>query len=219
MKTAIRSLLLTAALCVTSHAAFATQVYFDDFSSNKGWTLGPKWQIGATSVSPAGQGQDPALDHSATSDNGVLGAGLGTNIGAPDGLHGLYYATSPVYNLSNVDGVHLSFARWLNSDYSPYMTSRIEVYDGSNWQQIYNNGGTGVFDQAWVMQDYNVSAYADHNALFAVRFSYDVTSSGVFTIGGWNVDDLGLSGTVPEPGSLALLALGAAGLLLSRRRA
>jgi hypothetical protein len=204
----------------TSHAALATQIYADDFSTNKGWTLGTKWQIGATAASPSGVGSgDPVLDHTATSDNGVLGAALGGNIGAPDGLHGFYYATSPTYNLGGVTAVQLSFARWLNSDYSPYMTSRVEVFDGKTWQLIYNNGSTGIFDNAWVMQNFNVAAFADNNAKFAVRFSYDVTSSGVYTTGGWNVDDLTLSGDVPEPGSVLLLALGLAGLAVLRRKA
>jgi hypothetical protein len=220
MKNTLRTVLLSAAMMFTSHAALATQIYFDDFSANKGWTLGTNWQIGATKVSPVGQGSgDPALDHTATTtDNGVLGALLGGNIGAPDGLHSFYYATSPTYNLSGDTAVHLTFARWLNSDYSPYMTSVLEVFDGKSWQSIYNNGSNGVYDNAWMMQDFDVSKYADNNAAFAVRFSYDVTSGGVYTIGGWNVDDLALSGNVPEPGSILLLTLGLAGVAVIRRR-
>jgi hypothetical protein len=79
-----------------------------------------------------------------------------------------------------------------------------------------------VTDSAWNLQSYDVSAYADNNSKFAVRFSYDVTASGVYTISGWNVDDLTVSGNkVPEPASLALvgLALAGAGAASRRRRA
>lgn len=213
------------ALLAGSTAAMAVPVtvYSDDFSSNQGWTLGTNWQIGSTSVSPAAVGNgDPALDHTDTSDNGVLGALLGGNIGGPDGLHGYYYATSKVYNLSGVTNVNLSYYRWLNSDYDPFMTSQAEVFNGSAWQVIYTNcciGGSGyVNDNNWNLQSFDASSYADNNANFQVRFSYDVTSGGVYTIGGWNVDDLAITGNVPEPGSLALLGLGLAGLAYSRKR-
>jgi hypothetical protein len=217
----------SAALVLSATPAAAAVVAFDDFSSNQGWTLGTNWQIGPTSVSPPGTGNpDPAFDKTPTADNGVLGALLGGNIGAPEGQHGFYYATSKFYDLTGVTGSSLSFWRWLNSDYDPFMTSQVEVFNGSTWNVIYTNccvGGNGlVTDSAWNLQSYDVSAYADNNSKFAVRFSYDVTASGVYTISGWNVDDLTVSGNkVPEPASLALvgLALAGAGAASRRRRA
>ena len=224
----LSSLAFTGALMLGASAASASVIVFDDFSSNTGWTLGTKWQIGSTSVSPFATGNpDPAEDHTGTADNGVLGALLGGNIGAPDGLHDFYYATSPTYNLANVTGVNLSFWRWLNSDYDDFMTSQVEVFDGAAWQVIYTNcciGSDGyVDDSAWNLQSFNVAAHADNNASFSVRFSYDVTDlvtgDGVFTISGWNVDDLEITGTqIPEPGTLALVGLGLLALTRRARR-
>lgn len=219
----VRTTLFAATLAV-SGAASAAVLYSDDFSSNIGWTLGTNWQIGATSVSPPGTGNpDPALDHTATADNGVLGALLGGNIGSPEGLHSFYYATSPVYDLSGATGVNFSFYRWLNSDYDPYMTSQVEVFDGTSWQVIYTNccvGSAGfVNDNAWILQSFDVSAHADNNSQFQVRFSYDVTSGGVYTISGWNVDDLQISGNVvPVPATFSLIGFGLAGFAFTRRR-
>lgn len=225
MNKTINSIILGSVMMFGANVASADVIFSDNFSTNTGWTLGTNWQIGATSVSPAGSGNgDPAQDHTATADNGVLGAKLGGNIGAPDGMHGFYYATSPVYNLKNASDVSVSFFRWLNSDYDPYMTSQVEAFDGAAWNVIYTNaniGSTGyVADNSWKQMTYDVSAFADHNAAFRLRYSYDVTSSGVFTIGGWNVDDLAVSGNVdvPEPGTFVLLGLALAGLGLSRRK-
>jgi hypothetical protein len=218
----IKSALLGSAMLFAANLASADIIVTDNFSSNKGWTLDTNWQIGSTSVSPTANGNpDPAQDHSATADNGVLGAKLGSNIGAPDGMHGFYYATSQAYNLANVSKVNVSFYRWLNTDYDPYMTSQVEAFDGSAWHVIFTNccvGGAGqIFDSAWTQQSYDVSAYADHNAAFRLRFSYDVTDAGVYTTGGWNVDDLSISGQVPEPGSLMLMGLGLAGFVARRK--
>jgi len=225
MNNILLSIMLCGAMLSLSGTALADVIYSDDFSSDMGWTLGTKWQIGATSVSPSATGNpDPALDNTTTADNGVLGTLLGGNIGEPDGLHGFYYATSPIYDLSGVTDVNFSFYRWLNSDYDPYMTSQVEVFDGAVWQMIYTNccvGSTGyVDDNSWNLQNFDVSAYADGNSLFQARFSYDVTSGGVYSISGWNVDDLQITaaGAVPTPATLALFSLGLAGLGWSRRK-
>jgi hypothetical protein len=186
----IKSALLGSAMLFAANLASADIIVTDNFSSNKGWTLDTNWQIGG-------------------------------NIGAPDGMHGFYYATSQAYNLANVSKVNVSFYRWLNTDYDPYMTSQVEAFDGSAWHVIFTNccvGGAGqIFDSAWTQQSYDVSAYADHNAAFRLRFSYDVTDAGVYTTGGWNVDDLSISGQVPEPGSLMLMGLGLAGFVARRK--
>ena len=218
MKKSIKAALLGTTMAFAANLASAGVIVTDDFSSNKGWSLGTNWEIGSTKVSPASNGNpDPATDHSATADNGVLGSKLGGNVGAPEGLHDFYYATSPTYNLSNVKDVNVSFYRWLNSDYKPYMTSQVEAFDGNAWHVIFTNANASIYDNAWTQQSYDVSAFADNNANFALRFSYNVGSNGVYTVSGWNVDDLAISGNVPEPGSLMLIGLGLAAFAVRRK--
>ena len=218
----IKATLLGTFVAFAANVASAGVIVADDFSTNKGWSLGTNWEIGSTNLSSGNNAgnPDPAQDHTATADNGVLGTKLGGNIGGPDGLHGFYYATSPIYNLSNATNVNVSFYRWLNSDYKPYMTSQVEAFDGTAWHAIFSNATTIIADNAWSQQSYDVSAFADNNANFLLRFSYNVGSGGVFTVSGWNVDDLAISGNVavPEPGSLMLVGLGLAAFAARRKR-
>ena len=84
--------------------------------------------------------------------------------------------------------------RWLNSDYTPYMQNRIQVWDGATWQTVWETGGSpGIEDAVWTNVTYDISAYA--NANMQIRIGYNVDSGGVFTCSGWNVDDILITGS------------------------
>jgi hypothetical protein len=223
----VRTFTLAAGLaaCLLAPAAqAATTTYFtEDFSDNSaGWTLGSEWQIGQAMSSSGqnAQGPDPALDHSASDDNGIAGAVIGGNV--TTALHDFYWLVSPVINLAAAASAELEFWRWLNSDYTPYMQNRVDVFDGTDWQTIFQTEGPpGVADSDWVQQVFDVSSHT--NAAFQMRFGYNVDSSGVWTVSGWNIDDVTLraipdTATVPVPAALPLLALGLGGLFALRRR-
>jgi hypothetical protein len=167
-------------------------IYFaEDFASNAaGWTLGSEWQIGPAMTSPpAGCGNpDPAQDHSNTADNGIAGVVIGGS--AQTTIHPTDYVTSPVIDTSLVAGpLILSYHRWLNSDYTPYMQNFVEVFDGTSWVVVWQSGSSpGVQDSAWSPQFHDITAYK--NANMQVRFGFLVGSSGVFTCSQWNVDDV-----------------------------
>lgn len=172
---------------------FSGILFSDDFSNGnvKGWTLGPEWAIGPTATSTGhstGNG-DPAEDHSSSDDNNVAGVILGGN--ASTSLHGYNYLTSPVIDVSGAPSVYLEFWRWLNSDYTPYMNNVIEVFNGSSWVLVWQSGSTGIQDNAWKKQSYDVTGYK--NPLFQFRIGFNVNSSGVWTMAQWNVDDVVLT--------------------------
>ncbi|MEZ4293691.1 MAG: MopE-related protein [Polyangiaceae bacterium] len=184
---------------IVDDGPIALQIYFsEDFSDNgAGWTTAGGWAIGATSAS-TGQSYgnpDPANDHTTTNDNGVAGVVLGGNVATT--IVGQTYLTSPVVDTSGATGkVYLSFWRWLNSDYSPYMVNQVQVYNGATWNTIYQSGGSpGVQDNAWAKQQYDITAYK--SATMQVRFGYS-RQSGAFTVSGWNIDDLVISNS-PHP--------------------
>lgn len=185
----------------------STSTYFtEDFASNaKGWTLDTGWQIGAAKASSGqsnGFGTDPAQDHTPTADNGIAGTFIGGNI--PKQNIGFQYITSPAIDLSNVNTpVFLEFWRVLNSDYPPYMDSNVQAFDGATnmWVTLYSvpgNNGNGPAIQentqaspGWKKLSYDVSAYK--GASFKIRFGYTIIDSGkVYTVGGWNIDDIRL---------------------------
>jgi subtilisin family serine protease len=183
----------TATGTIISEEGFST--YFsDDFANNtKGWTLGTEWQIGAATTS-TGQvygNPDPGTDNTPTADNGVAGVVIGGN--ASTALHGFYYLTSPIINTSTANQLFFEYARWLNSDYTPYMQNTVEIFNGSSWVNLWSSGGSpGVQDNAWTPQQFDISAHK--SASTQIRFGFNVGNSGVFTVSSWNVDDVKIYG-------------------------
>jgi hypothetical protein len=168
-------------------------VYFsDDFNdSSKGWTMDTEWQIGPAMASTCQNngGPDPTTDHTPSPDNnGVAGIVLG---GCENPVvHGYYYLTSPAFDTSMATGsVIFGYYRWLNSDYTPFMTNTIDVWDGTTWVNLWMSGAfPPVADTAWTYVSFDVTAYK--NAAMQVRFGYQIGSAGVYTVSSWNVDDV-----------------------------
>ncbi|MFM6480309.1 MAG: Calx-beta domain-containing protein, partial [Microcystis panniformis] len=183
----------TATGTIISEEGFTT--YFsDDFANNsQGWTLGTEWQIGAATTS-TGQNYgnpDPGTDNTPTADNGVAGVVIGGN--ASTALHGFYYLTSPVINTSTANQLFFEFARWLNSDYTPYMQNTVDIFNGSSWVNLWSSGASPeVQDNAWTPQQFDISAYK--SASTQIRFGFNVGSSDVYTVSSWNLDDVKIYG-------------------------
>jgi hypothetical protein len=175
-------------------------IYFsDDFhDASKGWILGNEWQIGPAMMSNGGVlGADPAVDHTNTADNGVAGVVIGGNENPI--LHPMAYLESPAFDTSAAAGsVIFGYYRWLNSDYDPFMHNHVEVFDGTKWIVLWQSGGPPSVEDSpptgmgWTYFSYDVTQYK--NAGMKVRFGFDVTMGGVFTIGSWNVDDVLVAG-------------------------
>ena len=201
MKTFKTLFLITlAGIFLFAKFAFGAILFDDDFSTDKGWTYGTEWGRGPA-IASSGEDDgfpDPASDHSPTIDEMVAGAVIGGNVSIA--VHGFYYLTSPVIDCSSVSSVTLSFWRWLNSDWNSYMTSAIEVYNGSSWVTIFTNPDVVVFsDNSWVYQEFDVSSYASGNANFQVRFGHNILQGGAYIMSGWNIDDVVVAGGTAGP--------------------
>lgn len=170
-----------------------TVFFVDDFAglNAQGWTLDAEWQIGQATASTLGTNccgftPDPAVDFNG--DGKVAGVVLGGN--ASINLHPLSYMTSPVIDTSGAMGaLYLTFRRWLNSDYPPFMHNVVEVSTdgGANWNTVWIGAdGIPIADGGWVFISHDITLYKSANLRF--RFGFDVSSSGVFTVGSWNID-------------------------------
>ncbi len=175
-------------------------LFEEDFSDNSaGWVLGAEWQVKAAAATTGGMsgGNDPATDHTPSSDNGVAGVVVG---GFPaKTVHGFQYLESPAIDVTKAPAgafVELRFWRWLNADYTPYMRSRIEIWDGAQWVVVWNtlNQPSPVLlidapprGMGWYPMSFDLTPYK--NAQLKVRFGFDVGNVQVFDIGGWTVDD------------------------------
>ena len=196
---------LLLALVALAVPAGAQTIFYEPFNNSGGWVFGPatEWQIGQATAGGnlSGYGfPDPGSDAQGIPAGGVAGVVLGGD--AAQVVHPYDYITSPIIDTTVLPTVFLSYQRWLNSDYDPFMHNVVEVFDGLNWVPVWGPTGAspGVTDSAWTPQLFDVTVYS--NPLFQVRFGFDVASTGVFAIGSWNIDDVTIfNSQQPYPGT------------------
>jgi hypothetical protein len=107
--------------------------------------------------------------------------------------HPYRWLTSPVIAVDPAaTAVFLQFWRWLNSDYAPWMTNRVEVLDATTntWSLVWQSGNApGVLDPAWTKQVYDITSKSKGGTI-RVRFGFNVAAGGAFTVSQWNLDDV-----------------------------
>ena len=176
-------------------------LFEDDFSGSTGWTgLGGQgeWTIGAATGGTGSDthgNPDPAQDHSPTSDNRLLGTDLTSGTGGDysANLSTTYWVTSPQINCAVAQGVSLEFYQWLGVERNLYDHAYLQVYNGTTWVTIFENSSTTIDENSWSYKKYDVSAYADSNANFRIRFGIGSTDDG-WQFCGWNIDDIKVYG-------------------------
>ncbi len=168
-----------------------TTVFFDDFSTDKGWTgyePGIGWERGSAVAGGGENGNpDPWVDHSATSDNYILGFAIGGDY--QDNLVEKSIISPPI-DCTELGQVFLKFWRYLNIESNLYDHAKIYISkDGTNWTQIWENPVFNLTDDQWIQVVYDISSVAAHQATVYVKFVMGpANASGRFS--GWNIDDL-----------------------------
>jgi hypothetical protein len=160
-------------------------VYTWDFTTDPGWTMDGEWGFGQPTGGGGAYG-NPDPTSGATGSN-VLGVNLNGDYSTTAG--GPYHLTSEAFDCSSMTESSISFQRWLNSDYQPYVTSTVQVSaDGLNWSTLWQNESSEIVSNSWSEFEYDISAIADGEPFVQVRWSFEVTS-GAWAYSGWNIDD------------------------------
>jgi hypothetical protein len=164
--------------------------FLDDFSTDKGWT---GYEVGGWERGPATAGggeygnPDPASDHSATTENYLLGFAIGGDY--PNNLVEKSIASPPI-NCTGQSRVFLKFWRYLNvqsnlSDHAKVFASN----DGTNWTQLWENPLFDLTDNQWIQVVFDISSIAANQGTVYIKFTMGSTDSSA-RFSGWNIDDL-----------------------------
>jgi len=100
----------------------------------------------------------------------------------------------PTESLGASDGVR--FQRWLNIHGTPTMSASVEASNnGVTWETVWS-ASDDVTDDAWSLQEYDISEVAADQSTVYLRWGYGV-SEMTEPCSGWNIDDVEVW-SVPE---------------------
>lgn len=179
----------TAAFQITIFSAPAALPFTDDFTTDKVWGKQGLWEWGvAQAYTGTGPNRsEPGTDHTATSDNRILGHDIGADYA--NNMSPAQYATSPPVNCQSAANVRLRFWRYMGC--SPDDNCKIQVTNnGSTWSDVWASPPSGTTnDTAWTSVFYDISSVAAGNPVVQIRFQVG-TTNGTIANTGWCIDDL-----------------------------
>ena len=105
------------------------------------------------------------------------------------------WLTSPVFDAAVSTGpVVLSYSRWLNIEHPSSRVANVEVYDGSEWVNVWASS-SAISDGSWSTHTHDLTAYK--NSQMRVRFGW--TGDGTDLVSGWNLDEVRIDGEIESP--------------------
>ncbi len=183
--------------------------FLEDFTMEQGWTgLGStsEWQIGPAIGGTGSSGNpDPSDDHTPGPENMILGNDLTTSASYSANISATNWVYSPIIDCSNATSIFMTYYHQLGCESSTYDHAYLEVFDGSAWVQLYANGAT-LSEPSWTESVYELTAVADNNPEFQIRFGLGPTDPSV-QYNGWSIDDISLKGYVSGSGGSALMQM------------
>ncbi len=175
-------------------------VVYEGLDTDPSWTTTGQWAFGVP-LGGSGDfgGEDPT---SGATGSNVYGYNLAGSY--PDFLP-QRTLTTPPFDLGNYRDLRLGFMRWLNVESRQYDRAAVEAStDGSQWTVLWENPtSASVSDDAWVPVDLALPAAFDNQETVYFRWVMGPTDSS-FNFGGWNIDDIAVTGTFDPPYSAAV---------------
>lgn len=180
-------------------------IFYDDFETNKGWTLAGEWERAI----PLGFGGPNIPEGSGLPGHGFPGASyayigqkiLGTDITGLGEFPGnyepnldslAYQAITPLLDCFYYTDIKLSFHRWLNIEFTDKAYIHVSGDGGASWQQVWVNNN--FFSSLnWEQETINLPG-ANRKENMLIRFSIGPTDP-LNNYSGWNIDNLVVTGT------------------------
>ncbi len=184
---------------VTLHVGVPHVVYSWNLDTNPGWTTQDLWAWGHPTGGGGQYGNpDPTGGHTGSNVYGYnLNGDYQNNL--PE-----RHLTSTAIDCSDLSMVSLRFWRWLNVEQPLYDHAYVRVSNnGTTWTTIWQNS-TQITDSSWNYQQFDISAYADHQPTVYLRWTMGTTDSS-WQFSGWNIDDVeiwGVQAVVLIPGDM-----------------
>jgi hypothetical protein len=169
------------------------KLYDFALDSDPNWTIGGEWEFGQ----PTGDG---GVSHgSPDPNNGYTGAnvyGVNLNGDYSTTVGGPHHLVAGPFDFTGCQDAKLHFARWLNTDFPPYVRCTLEVSNnGITWQPVWlQEDGQTITDSTWQLMNYDISETADGQVTVYIRWSYQILDEQAWPYSGWNIDDIELWG-------------------------
>ncbi len=156
--------------------------------TNPGWSVEGQWAFGQ----PTGGGSHNLDPTSGYTGQNVYGYNLAGDY--PNVLNPARNLTSTAMDLTGYYDVTVSFRRWLGIESASFDHAAFQVSNnGSTWTTIWSHSGAAISENAWSLQEYDISAAADGQATVYLRWVMGTTDTSV-TYPGWNLDDIVVKG-------------------------
>ncbi len=188
-------------------------LFADDFGTDKGWQLTGGFARGM----PQGLAGDP--DSALVSPN-VLGTVLGGSGQYANNLaNRQWVAVSPPFSCYGYTDIRLTYQQWLNlnSYNEDFAYLDVSVDGGATWLEVLRYGDYEFTQDYWWQVMRNLSDYVAWQEDVRLRFSLGATNA-TGARGGWNIDDLVVTGRADFFRLEANLAFGPTGIGVNQTR-